>query len=313
MTVYVHFLLPEASKQALRAGLHSDETVAFGRDLPEAGRFAAFQEADVVFGNVPPEWLAQSARLRFVQLYSAGFDEYLPLDWAEAPLDGVTVANLRGFFGQPVAETAVAGLLSLFRKIDQLAVLQSRAEWVGAKIRPTMRLLHRQRALVLGAGAIGQQIQKILEGFDCEVTTISRRQSPTLADLDALLPSADVVLSALPDTPETSQIFNAERLARMKPGAVLVNVGRGSAVDEPALLDALRAQHLAGAVLDVTAEEPLPADHPLWQLPNVLLTQHTAGGYADEQADKVPIFLQNLRRFRAGEAVENRVDFGRGY
>lgn len=313
MNIYVQLSLPDSAKQALRDGLQSDETVVFALDLPQPERFAAFQDADVVFGNVPPEWLAQADRLRFIQLYSAGINEYLPLDWSAPPLNRVVMANLRGFFGQPVAESAVAGLVALFRKMNELAVLQSRQEWVGGKLRPAMRLLHRQRALVLGAGAIGRQIGRILGGYECEVTVISRSQSPTLADLDDLLPQADVVLAALPETEETVGIFTASRLAAMKPTAVFVNVGRGSAVDEPALIEALQSGRIAGAVLDVTAEEPLPTNSPLWRLPNVLLTQHTAGGYADEQADKVPVFLQNLRRFRAGEEVENRVDFGKGY
>jgi len=313
MKIYVHFSLPDAAKQALRDGLQADETVVFGPDLPETERFAVFQAAEAVFGNVPPEWLARTDRLGFVQLYSAGINEYLPLDWSAPPLNRVVMANLRGFFGQPVAETAVAGLAAFFRKMNELAVLQSRQEWVGGKLRPTMRLLHRQRALVLGAGAIGRHIARILGGYECEVTVVSRHQPPTLADLDDLLPRADVVLAALPETEETVGIFTKKRLAGLKPTAVLVNVGRGSAVDEPALIEALQAGRLAGAVLDVTAVEPLPAASPLWRLPNVLLTQHTAGGYADEQADKVPVFLENLRRFRAGKAVENRVDFGKGY
>lgn len=313
MKLYVHFSLPDFARQALRSGLQPDETVVFGADLPLSERFDAFRRAEVVFGNVPPDWLTQHDRLGFIQLYSAGINEYLPLDWHAPPLNRVVMANLRGFFGQPVAESAVAGLVALFRKMNELAVLQHRQEWVGGKLRPAMRLLHRQRALVLGAGAIGRQIERILGGYECDVTVVSRSQPPTLADLDDLLPQADVVLSALPETEETVGIFTASRLAAMKPTAVFVNVGRGSAVHEPALIEALRAGRLGGAVLDVTAEEPLPADSPLWRLPNVLLTQHTAGGYADEQADKVPVFLENLRRFRAGEPVGNRVDFGKGY
>lgn len=313
MRIYVNVLLPETAQQALRDGLQPDETVAFAHDLPPAERFDAFRGSEIVFGNVPPDWLTGTDRLQFVQLYSAGINEYLPLDWSAPPLNRVVVANLRGFFGQPVAETAVAGLMALFRKMAELAVLQSKAEWVGGALRPSMRLLHRQRALVLGGGAIGRQIGRILGGFECEVTTISRSQPPTLAELDALLPGADVVLAALPETDETVGIFSRERIGTMKPTAVLVNVGRGSAVDEPALIEALQSGRLAGAVLDVTAEEPLPAASPLWHLPNVLLTQHTAGGYANEQPDKVPVFLNNLRRFRAGEDVENRVDFGKGY
>ncbi|GAA4454980.1 D-2-hydroxyacid dehydrogenase [Nibrella saemangeumensis] len=328
MMIYIHFPLPEAERdlltQALQTGVSSPDssspgvstdtdTCVWGQDLPAAQRKEAFLQAEVVFGNPPADWWAESRNLRWVQLYSAGFDPYLALDWTRPELQSVTVTNLRGFFGQPVAETAVAGVMALYRKIDELARLQAQSRWVGGELRPQMNLLYRKRVLVLGAGAIGETIMKILRGFDCHVTLVRRSQAPTVEDLDELLPEADIIMAALPDTEETKNTLSAQRLALMKPSAVVVNVGRGSAIDEPALTDALQHNRLAGAVLDVTYQEPLPGESPLWSMTNVLLTQHTGGGYAEENADKVRVFLRNLDRYRAGEPLENVVDFSRGY
>ncbi|WP_345262968.1 D-2-hydroxyacid dehydrogenase [Nibrella viscosa] len=318
MTIYIHFPLQDAERelltQALQSGDSSDTNQClWGQDLAPEKRRDAFLQAEVVFGNPPAGWWLESRNLRWVQLYSAGFDPYLALDWEQPELQHVTVTNLRGFFGQPVAETAVAGIMALYRKIDELARLQAERRWVGGELRPQMNLLYRKRVLVLGAGAIGETIMKILRGFDCHVTLVRRSQAPTVEDLNELLPEADLLIAALPDTEETRNTLSGQRLALMKPSAIVVNVGRGSAIDEPALIDALQTSRLAGAVLDVTLQEPLPTDSPLWSMTNVILTQHTGGGYADENADKVRVFLRNLDRYRAGEPLENVVDFSRGY
>lgn len=318
MVIYIHFALPDSERDLLTQALQTGGTSGadeclWGQDLAPEKRKEAFLKAEVVFGNPPADWWADSEKLRWVQLYSAGFDPYLALDWSRPELAKIKVTNLRGFFGQPVAETAVAGVMSLYRKTDELARLQAETRWVGAELRPYLHLLYRKRVLVLGAGAIGETIMKILRGFDCHVTLIRRSQAPTVNDLDELLPEADIIMAALPDTEETKNTLSAARLALMKPSAVVVNVGRGSAIDEPALINALQQGRLAGAVLDVTATEPLPADSPLWAMSNVLLTQHTGGGYAEENADKVRVFLRNLDAYRAGEPLENIVDFGRGY
>jgi phosphoglycerate dehydrogenase-like enzyme len=312
MNIYIAFPLDEDDRRRLLEAVLPEDVCSWAQDLPEAQRLNAFMQAEVVFGNVPADWLQKNDRLKWVQLYSAGFDQYLDLDWKHT-LASLTVSNLRGFFGQPVAETALAGILALYRKINELVRLQEKTTWVGGRLRPQMELLHEKNALVLGAGAIGDTTRKLLEGFSCSVQIISRQTDPTLADLDQLLPEADIIVSCLPDTLQTQRIFDANRFQLMKKTAVLVNVGRGGAVDEKALLQALRQCEIGGAVLDVTWQEPLPADHPFWALPNVILTQHTGGGYMEENMDKVKVFVENLRRYRSGEPVENQVDFGRGY
>ena len=312
MTIYVAFSLTEDEQATLReATLPADEWL-MQQHLPEDQRFEAFSRAEVAFGNVPLDWVEKSGRLRWIQLYSAGIDPYQQLrtDERSSPL---AITNLRNFFGQPVAETAVGGILALDRKLDELTRLQGRAQWVGGALRPQMRLLHGRSVLLLGAGAIGTAIRKLLEAFSCPVRVVSRSASLTLDDLDRLLPQADILVSCLPETNETKGLLDARRLAMMKSTALLVNVGRGSLVDEAALIEALRGGKLGGAVLDVSQTEPLAADHPLWTCPNALLTQHTGGGYDAENADKVRVFTENLRRYRANEPLLNVVDFSRGY
>lgn len=309
--IYVAFSLPDAERALLEESLLPSEHCSWFQLMPEEERLQAFQQAEVVFGNVPLDLISQSKQLRWLQLYSAGVNPYQELDWSTMPQ--ITVTNLRNFFGQPVAETAVAGIMALYRKIDELARLQAEQKWVGGALRPQLHLLHRKKALVLGGGAIGSAIEQILTGFSCDTKVISRTGQVTLADLDELLPWADLVINNLPETDETIGVMTAHRLSLLQPTAIFANVGRGSAVDEPALIAALQEKNLAGAMLDVSAEEPLPPGHPLWTCPNVLLTQHTGGGFAEEDRDKVQVFTENLRRYRAGEPLQNVVDFSRGY
>jgi len=169
--------------------------------------------------------------------------------------------------------------------------------------------------IVLGAGAIAQRFASILAGFRCDVTLFGRESGDihTLDELDALLPQADVVCCLLPATPKTEGLLGATRLARLNPGAILINAGRGSVLDQPALIDMLRSSRLAGAVLDVTALEPLAADDPLWRCPNVVLTQHTAGGSDREPGRIIDVFVRNLDRYLAGAAMEHVVDWTREY
>ena len=310
-TIYVAFSLPDAEKSLLEESLLPTERCSWFQLLPEEERLNAFREAEIVFGNVPLDWIEKSENLRWLQLYSAGVNPYQELDWSKMPQ--IKVTNLRNFFGQPVAETAVAGIMALFRKIDELARLQAEQKWVGGALRPQLHLLHRKKAVVLGGGAIGLAVETILTGFACDTSVLSRTGDLTLANLDELLPEADLVINTLPETAETIGVITAHRLGLMKATSLFVNVGRGSVVDEPALIEALRANNISGAMLDVTAEEPLPQGHPLWTCPNVLLTQHTGGGFAEEDRDKVRVFTDNLRRYRAGEPLQNVVDFSRGY
>ena len=308
MHVFVYSLLP----CALRAQLHQalpTATISYAQDQP-ADQAAGLQEATVLFGNPPREWLTwELPNLRFWQLDSAGFDRYQGLE-VTAP-----VANMGDYFAWPCAETMVAGLLALYRALPELVRLQAAKHWVGAPLRGRLGLLRGKRVIILGAGAIGQAVRQQLSGFGCAVQLLARTdpqaQLHSREELAAALPSTDIVVNCLPGSAQN--FFSAALIAALPPHSIYASVGRGNTTDEPALIAALHAGRLGGAVLDVTATEPLPPGHPLWALPQVLLTQHTGGGQPEEAAGKVAQLLRNLQHLQAGEPLENQVELLRGY
>ena len=310
MNLFVNPPLDDTLKAALRQQLPSDVAVTFRHDLPESEQRASFQSADLILGNPPAAWFAEPLpNLKFWQLDSAGFDGY-----KHAPVTA-QVANMGDYFAWPCAETMLAGLLAFYRRIPELTLLQDKGEWVGAPIRARTGLLRHKRVVILGTGTIGQAVRQMLVGFECAITMLARTDPQaelhTAEDLKAALPQTDIVVNCLPGT--ATGFFSAELVAAMQPGSIYASVGRGSTTDEPALIAALQSGQLGGAVLDVTAVEPLPADSPLWNMANVLLTQHTGGGQPDEDAGKVTQFLKNLALFRAGKPLVNGVVLERGY
>ena len=312
MRLFIYSPLSPAARAYLHQRLPAGHAVAFQDDRPTDPPPAAFRQAEALLGNVPPAWWAPGPPpgLRFWQIDSAGFERYRRVQLR------VPVANMGDFFAWPCAETVLAGLLALYRRIPELAGFQAERRWVGgAFVRNRAGLLRGKRVVVLGAGAIAQALRQQLGGFGCPVQLLART-SPAAAlrskaDLLAALPTADIVINTLPGSADG--FFSADLVAALAPGSVYASVGRGNTTDEPALLAALLAGRLGGAVLDVTATEPLPPDSPLWALPNVLLTQHTAGGQPLEDEGKVDAFLGNLAHCQAGEPLENPVDLSRGY
>lgn len=266
--------------------------------------------AEIVFGNPDPGVVAANAALRWLQLESVGFGEYAALDWTR-PAGPVQVSNLAGFFADPVAESALAGILALGRGIDRLTRLQDRREWDGDAIRARLRLLRGARVLLFGHGAINRRLAELLAPFGCAITALARGWPE--AALTRALATADIVVATVPATPTTAGLFDAARFAALPAGAIFCNFGRGSLVVEADLDAALRRGHLGGAVIDVTCDEPLPPDHPFWTAPNLILTQHSGGGTADEIDRKIDSFLSNLARYHAGEPPAGLVDFARGY
>lgn len=310
MHLFVYTTLNDNARRLLLTQLPAHSTT-FRQDLAEDDQVAAFQQAEVLLGNPPTTWFtpAPPQALRFWQIDSAGIERY------QAVQTQAQVANVGDFFAWPCAETMVAGILGWYRHIPELAVLQAQKNWVGAPIRERLGLLRGKRVVVLGSGAIGQAVAKQLTGFDCAVQFLARTdpqaQLHTKEELLAALPETDVVVNCLPGSAEN--FFSAELVQAMPPSSLYASVGRGNTTDEAALLAALQAGRLAGAILDVTNQEPLPLDNPLWELPNVLLTQHSGGGQPGEDEGKVEILLRNLRRFEQGEPLENQVNLSRGY
>ena len=276
----------------------------------EADLDPVFAASEVVFGHVPASWLARTACLRWLQLDSVGFSEYRGLDWRELG-DRVTVTNLAGFFTDPVAESALAGILALYRGIDRLVLLQDKKEWQGDALRGELRCLTEANVVLFGYGAINRRLAELLAPYRCRITQFT--SDWTSARLDEALAAADIVVGMVPETDTTIGIFDKARLSLLKDGALFVNFGRGSVVDEKALAAALHSRAIGGAVIDVTLREPLPRDHPLWTAPNTILTQHTGGGTADEIDRKIDVFGENLTRYRDGRPLVGEVDFERGY
>jgi glyoxylate/hydroxypyruvate reductase len=316
MQIFTNVEFSARHQEQLASDVAPDD-IYFGdpEQLSAADRTTLLQ-SEIAFGSCPPDLLIAARELRWLQLDSVGCDQYRGLDW-ERLSKRLTVTNLRGFFAVPVAETGIASVLALYRAIDRAVELRQVKSWRQVELRSQLRTLAGAHALVAGYGAIGHALESRLTAFGCIVQTFGSPSSApdlcTLAELDDALPHADIVFLALPETDRTTGMFGLERLSRLKAGAILVNVGRGSAVDENALLRLLASGFLAGAALDVTQAEPLPADSPLWTAPNVILTQHTAGGSAGELDGKADVFLANLMRYRSGLKLSGIVDWAKGY
>ena len=239
-------------------------------------------------------------RLGVIQTLSAGVD-FLR---GRVPA-GVTVCNARGVYDGPMAEWVVGAVLAMQRGLIAARDAQLVADW-----RPVVPdELAGRRALILGFGSIGSAVADRLRPFGVEVVGVARvRRAGVLGleDLDAALPGADILIDLLPLSGETVGLLDARRLGLLPPGALLVNAGRGATVETPALVDALRAGRLRAA-LDVTDPEPLPADHPLWRLPGVLISPHLAGDSPQSLARAFALAGDQIRRFAASEPLENRV------
>lgn len=310
MNLYIHTALSAALRAQLRASLPATCTLYFRNELTEAESRQAFQIAEGVLGNPPlDQWGGLPSTLKFWQLDSAGFNQYQHVHTS------AIVCNMGDWFARPCAETILGGVMALYRALDELTLLKQEARWVGAALRPKLRLLFRQQVVVLGAGTIGLAVAAILEGFGCEVHLAARKSAQATlkskGEVVGILPHTDLVVNCLPGTAD--RYVDADFIAAMKQGSVYANVGRGNTTDEAALIGALEVGSLAGAVLDVTELEPLPESSPLWRLPNVVLTQHTGGGQEQEDEGKVRLFLENLGAYFAGSPLRFVVDLSRGY
>jgi phosphoglycerate dehydrogenase-like enzyme len=240
------------------------------------------------------------AHLRVVQTLSAG------VDWLRGRVpSGITVCNARGVYDGPVAEWVVGAILAIQRGLVESRDAQLKKQWRPFEPEELAGL----RVVILGFGSIGAAVADRLRPFRVEVVGVARmrRQGVLgLDDLDEVLQSADILIDLLPLSAETAGFVDAHRLALLPPGALLVNAGRGATVDTPALVEALQAGHLRAA-LDVTDPEPLPSNHPLWRLPNVLVSPHVAGDSPTSLARAYALVGDQIRRFAAGERLENEV------
>jgi phosphoglycerate dehydrogenase-like enzyme len=273
---------------------------------PDGVEVVAEAAPDVEF--VVPRWedipaLEDMPGLRVVQVLSAG------VDWIVGRVPaGVTLCSARGARDRAMAEWVVAAILADAKRARECAEQQGRRHWEMVKVTDASNL----RVLVLGHGAIGRAVEAMLAPFDCEVVGVARRARDGVHgtdELPALLPQADVVVNLLPLTDATRDSVGARELGAMREGALYVNAGRGATTDTAALLDALRAERIR-AVLDVVEPEPLPSDHPLWTAPGVMISPHSAGDTPGADRAAWALAAAQLRRYAAGEPLENVVSDG---
>ena len=269
--------------------------------------------------------LARCPSLRWVHSATAGVERVLTPAAAQR---GLVITNARGVFSEPIAEYVMMMILSVIRRLPQLLELQREHTWQPLPAREMRDVT----IGVVGLGSIGQAVARLALAFGARVVAVRRDPAAgaggagvTDADLAGidhlltpdqlpeLLAESDFVVLALPLTRDTEDLFDAHRLGLMKPGAWLVNVARGGLVDERALVRALRAGQLSGAVLDTVRAEPVEPSSPLFDVPNLILTPHTSWSSGRVLDRSIELFCDNLARFAAGEALVNTVDPGKGY
>jgi phosphoglycerate dehydrogenase-like enzyme len=272
----------------------------------EIGWFDLYNKADMA------EAIRRAANLKWLNSIYAGVDG-MPLDlMAER---GVTFTNGAGINAVTIAEYVVMGMLTIAKGYREVVRAQDRREWLMDS--PGKRELFGSRALLLGYGAIGRLVEERLKPFGVDVTVVRRSRGENVLGPDewrARLHEFDWAILAVPATAETDGMIGAAELASMKPDAVLVNIARGSVVDQDALVSALAEKRIAGAFLDVTTPEPLPAEDPLWAADNAHITMHLSGRAQDKMfVRSVERFLDNLDRWHQALRVEPQVDLALGY
>jgi D-2-hydroxyacid dehydrogenase (NADP+) len=275
-------------------------------------------EADVVVVSMMwrNEHVPKAAKLKFIQSISAGVDQY---DKDLMAARGIRLASAAGVNANAVAEHAMAMILALRRQLHTGRDNQAAKHWrpMISDIAAREDELGGKTLLIVGLGRIGTRLAKLAKAFDMHVIATKRDTSQTSPNVDAiysndklaeLLGSADAVALTCPLTPATENLINARAMSLMKPTAHLINVARGKVVDEEALIAALDARRIAAAGLDVTRDEPLPATSPLWAMPNVLLTPHTAGETQRYEDAVIDILLDNLERlWRGTTTLRNQI------
>jgi len=294
--------------------LHLPDYYHLPQELPDTDIFVGY--------SLRPQQLKLAKKLKWLHSTAAGVAQLM---YPELRDSGIVVTNPSGIFSVPMAEHTMGLLVALARNFPDSVRYQDDSHWGQQDLwdKPQhLTELNGKLLLIVGYGSIGRELASRAHAFDMRVWGVTRsgkgdanyaEKLLPVAQLDEVLPQADYIVVAAPETAETAQLMNAARFAKMKRGARLINVGRGSLLDEAALLRAVESGALAGAALDVAATEPLSPDSPLWKAPNLFITPHTSGvsdRLWNRQAD---ILVQLLERWFDGRELFNRVDFNRGY
>ena len=317
MQTIVTVLIPtqERHRRLLEA---SAPDFSFHYSSPEAVTQEELDHTDILIGNPPQGMLHDSPRLQWLQCNSAGVEPFLQPGVLHSK---TLLTNATGAYGLAISEHMLGMLLEIFKKLHLYRDAQHQHQWQSLG---QVRSIEGSTVLVLGMGDIGGEFARRVKALGAHVIGVRRTDTRCpdyadevhlTADLDQLLPLADVVAVSLPGTRETAGLLDRRRIALMKEGAVVLNVGRGSIIDTEALCDALESGHLGGAGLDVTDPEPLPVEHRLWDIPNAVITPHISGFYhLPETLERiVRISAANLKAYTEGLPLKNLVDFSTGY
>jgi phosphoglycerate dehydrogenase-like enzyme len=276
---------------------------------------AAIEDADAAYGNIVPELLQRAKRLRWIQAPAAA----PPVGYYHKELieSDIVVTNQREIYNDHISAHIMAFVLAFARGLQRYIPQQLQRQWQPHRQIESTVYLPEATALIVGVGGIGGETARLCAAFGMTVLGVDPRRPsapPSVKELHRpesfheLLPQADFVIMTVPQTPQTVGMMAAREFRLMKRSAYLINIGRGGCVVLNDLVDALREGEIAGAGLDVFQVEPLPADHPLWTLPGVLITPHVAGIGPYLQERRTALFIDNCRRFNAGEPLLNVVD-----
>ncbi len=318
-------LLYQNPKYVDQADIDTIKSLAKGYDLwitkkPVEEDPARIADIEICAGGEPPKEIVLSPNLKWHHQFSAGvdwifeYDNYLDWPWQ--------LTNSSGIHAVPITEHTFAMLLAFERQLPLFIQNQEKARWVEPSAQHPMGQINGKTMLILGAGTIGKQMAKVAKAHDMQVLGI-RRQANIQADnfdsigdrtqLNEFIAEADYIIGLLPKTPDTQDFVSREQFDLMKPSAVVVNLGRGIHFNEEAMIQALQSKQIRGACLDTFITEPLPKSSRLWQLDNVLISPHLAGGQPDYGGAARESFIQNLKRWVAEEPLKNLVDKKLGY
>lgn len=310
----------EYEKKLILSAVEKEDKVLFFDNEEELLKSKECEKVEVVFGEPEHSTIRIMRNLRWIQMSWAGANKYTSV--SDFPAD-IILTSASGAYGYVISEYIISGILALCKNLISYRMQMQSGGWDKIEGDDT---LEGKRVLVLGTGNIGQETAKKLKCFGTYTVGLCRipgnQQLPfdeihTIDSLDMQLQSADVVVIALPGTAETTGMFDAARIRKMKKNAILVNVGRGVIVNTDELTNALRHGLIRGAILDVTEPEPLPENHPLRNMENVLLTPHISGiSWGENMFTRkriLDIFCENIRRDRKEEAKINVIDFSKGY
>jgi phosphoglycerate dehydrogenase-like enzyme len=276
----------------------------------------ALHIADIAFGTPDADAVLQAENIKWFQVNLAGYTPYDRTDLRETFKEqGRMMTNSSSVYVEPCSQHVLAMMMALARLLPESLDNQRGAkDWPYDETRERSYLLNEQTALILGFGTIGRRLAELLTplrmnliGFKRTIDGDEPVKIVTASELDEVFRLADHVINILPANPQTANFFDSKRLAKLKKGVIYYNIGRGTTVDQEALITELQNGRIAAAYLDVTDPEPLPIDHPLWSTPNCYITPHSAGGFSLEKKWHVEHFLENLRRFANGQELKDRI------